>query len=143
MSELLKARGKKFSFSVRSCPLLWAVVWFVLFLWELERVINEQQRLELNHVEYFCPHSCTEKLPLRVDFIHRGEFGEVSGLRVLIKRGPGNRGPGATGISGLHSRRTRGDRHSSRVEAKKPALLSSRDGYLCELTGWTQGSQAS
>ena len=34
-------------------------------------------------------------------------------------------------------------RHSSRVEAKKPALLSSRDGYLWELTGWTQGSQAS
>ena len=29
------------------------------------------------------------------------------------------------------------------VEAKKPALLSSRDGYLWELTGWTQGSQAS
>src|SRR5574340_562762 len=51
--------------------------------------------------------------------------------------------PGATGISGLHSRRTRGDRHSSRVEAKKPALLSNRDGYLLELTGWTQGSQAS
>ena len=48
-----------------------------------------------------------------------------------------------TGISGLHSRRTRGDRHSSRLEAKKPALLSSRDGYLLELTGWTQGSQAS
>src|SRR5574341_1274608 len=35
----------------------------------------------------------TEKLPLRVDFIHRVEFGEVSGHRVLIKRGPGNRGP--------------------------------------------------
>ena len=33
--------------------------------------------------------------------------------------------------------------HSSRVEAKNPALLSSRDGYLLELTGWTQGSQAS
>ena len=49
----------------------------------------------------------------------------------------------ATGISGLHSRRTRGDRHSSRVEAKNPALLSNRDGYLLELTGWTQGSQAS
>ena len=31
----------------------------------------------------------------------------------------------------------------ARVEAKKPALLSSRDGYLWELTGWTQGSQAS
>ena len=30
-----------------------------------------------------------------------------------------------------------------RVEAKNPALLSSRDGYLLELTGWTQGSQAS
>ena len=50
---------------------------------------------------------------------------------------------GATGISGLQSRRTRGDRHSSRVEAKNPALLSNRDGYLLELTGWTQGSQAS
>ena len=50
---------------------------------------------------------------------------------------------GATGISGLHSRCTRGDRHSSRVEAKNPALLSNRDGYLLELTGWTQGSQAS
>ena len=47
------------------------------------------------------------------------------------------------GISGLHSRRTRGDRHSSRVEAKNPALLSNRDGYLLELTGWTKGSQAS
>ena len=38
--------------------------------------------------------------------------------------------PGATGISGLHSRRTRGDRHSSRVEAKKPALLSSRTALM-------------
>ena len=28
--------------------------------------------------------------------------------------------PGATGISGLHSRRPRGDRHSSRVEATNP-----------------------
>ena len=34
-------------------------------------------------------------------------------------------------------------RHSSRVEAKNPALLSNGDGYLLELTGWTQGSQAS
>ena len=50
--------------------------------------------------------------------------------------------PGATGISGLHSRRTRGDRHSSRVEAKKPALLSNRDGYLLELTGWTSSHPA-
>ena len=33
------------------------------------------------------------KLPLLVDFIHRVEFREVSGHRVLIKRGPGNRGP--------------------------------------------------
>ena len=37
--------------------------------------------------------SSPEILPLRVDFIHRVEFGEVSGHRVLIKRGPGNRGP--------------------------------------------------
>ena len=33
-----------------------------------------------------------ESLPLRVDFIHKVEFGEVSGHRVLIKKGPGNRG---------------------------------------------------
>ena len=33
-----------------------------------------------------------ESLPLRVDFLHRVEFGEVSGHRVLIKRGLGNRG---------------------------------------------------
>ena len=32
------------------------------------------------------PGRCTEKLPLRVDFIHRVEFGEVSGHRVLLKR---------------------------------------------------------
>ena len=37
------------------------------------------------------------------------------------------------GISGLHSRHTRGDRHSCRVEAKNPALLSSRVDLL-ELT---------
>src|SRR5574337_1133081 len=41
---------------------------------------------------------CTgESLPLRVDFIHRVEFGEVSGHRVLIKRGPGNRGASQRG----------------------------------------------
>ena len=43
----------------------------------------------------------------------------------------------------LYPLNTRGDRHSSRVEAKNPALLSNRDGYPLELTGWTQGSQAS
>ena len=43
--------------------------------------------------------SHTEKLPLRVDFIHRVEFGEVSGHRVLIKRGPGNRGPTECGTT--------------------------------------------
>ena len=63
------------------------------------------------------------------------------------------RNSGATAVSmflsrgdrdlGVAFQTHRGDRHSSRVEAKKPALLSSRDGYLLELTGWTQGSQAS
>ena len=33
------------------------------------------------------------------DFIHRGDFGEVSGHRVLIKRGPGNRGPTECGTT--------------------------------------------
>src|SRR5574342_718395 len=36
---------------------------------------------------------CPEKLPFRVDCIHRGEFGEVSGHRVLIKKGPEGREP--------------------------------------------------
>ena len=41
---------------------------------------------------------CTgESLLLRVDFIHRVEFEEVSGHRVLIKRGPGNRGASPRG----------------------------------------------
>src|SRR5574337_717980 len=47
----------------------------------------------------FFSERCTEKLPLRVDFIHRLEFGEVSGHRVLIKRGPGNRGPTECGTT--------------------------------------------
>ena len=40
-----------------------------------------------------------ESLPLRVDFIHRVEFGEVSGHRVLLKRGPGHRGPTECGTT--------------------------------------------
>ena len=43
---------------------------------------------------------CTgESLPLRVDFIHRVEFEAVSGHRVLIKTGPGNRGPSECGTT--------------------------------------------
>ena len=62
---------------------------------------------------------------------------QVSGaLRPGGQVGQGSRG-------GKAQWRTRGDRHSSRVEATNPALLSSRDGYLLELTGWTKGSQAS
>ena len=47
--------------------------------------------------------------------------------------------PGATGISGLHSRRTRGDRHSSRVEATNPALLSSPTGISWSSLGGLKG----
>src|SRR5574341_1008064 len=46
---------------------------------------------------FFSGRSTGESLPLRVDFIHRVEFGEVSGHRVLIKRGPGNRGASQRG----------------------------------------------
>ena len=43
---------------------------------------------------------CTrDSLPLRVDFIHRVEFQEVSGHWVLIKRGPGNRGSSECGTT--------------------------------------------
>ena len=46
-----------------------------------------------------CKDNTSEKLPLRVDCIHRREFGEVSGHLVLIKRGPGNRGPTECGTT--------------------------------------------
>ena len=43
---------------------------------------------------------CTgESLPLHVDFIHRVEFEEVSGHRVLNNTGPGNRGPSECGTT--------------------------------------------
>src|SRR5574339_670727 len=70
---------------------------------------------------------CTgESLPLRVDFIHRVDFGEVSGHRVLIKRGPGNRGASQRGstheaTSGMSSR----DRPHPEVrpEGREPLLV--------------------
>src|SRR5574341_723305 len=56
---------------------------------------------------------CTgESLPLRVDFIHRVEFGEVSGHRVLIKRGPGNRGASQCGST-----------HEARLECRRETGL--------------------
>ena len=47
----------------------------------------------------FSRRSTGESLPLRVDFIHRVEFEEVSVHRVLIKRGPGNRGASECGTT--------------------------------------------
>ena len=41
----------------------------------------------------FFPNDARKNCPFVLTFIHRLEFGEVSGHRVLIKRGPGNRGP--------------------------------------------------
>ena len=43
--------------------------------------------------EVFSRRCTDESLHILLDFIHRVEFKEVSGHRVLIKRGPGNRGP--------------------------------------------------
>ena len=51
--------------------------------------------------------------------------------------------PRATGISGLHSRCTRGDRHSSRVEAQKPALLSNATGFSWSSLGGLKRVKAS
>ena len=59
----------------------------------LEMPRGERPLVELSLEPGFFSERRTEKLPLRVDFIHRVEFEEVSGHRVLIKRGPGNRGP--------------------------------------------------
>src|SRR5574340_541693 len=59
---------------------------------------------------------CTEKLPLRVDCIHMLEFGEVSGHRGLIKRGPGNRGPTE---GGTPHEATRSEEHTSELQSPK------------------------
>ena len=61
-------------------------------------------RGERPHVELYLEpgvfsEGCSEKVTLRVDFILMLEFGEVSGHRVLIKRGPGNRGPTECGTT--------------------------------------------
>ena len=70
-----------------------------------------------------------------------------SHMRVLGSQPPGSQKVTAFGDGAFKEvmkvKQARGDRHPSRVEAKNPALLSSRDGYLLELTGWTKGSQAS
>src|SRR5574341_554327 len=85
---------------------------------------------------------CTEKLPLRVDFIHRVEFGEVSGQRVLIKRGPGNRGPTECGTtheatSGMSS----GDRPHPEVrpEGREPLPDKAGESTLLSRSGGEKG----
>ena len=40
-----------------------------------------------------------EEIKTQTHIIHRVEFEEVSGHRVLIKRGPGNRGPSECGTT--------------------------------------------
>ena len=58
--------------------------------------------------------SCEGKLGIALECLQ----GQKTSSR-LVSRSQGS-SPGATGISGLHSRRPRGDRHSSRVEATNP-----------------------
>ena len=89
----------------------------------LEMSPGERPLVELYLEPGVFPERCTEKLPLRVDFIHRVEFEEVSGHRVLIKTGPGNRGPSECGTtheatSGMSS----GDRPHPEVrpQGRKP-----------------------
>ena len=47
------------------------------------------------------------------------------------------------GLSQWKRASSTGNQASSRGEAKDTALLSSRDGYILELTVWPKGSQAS
>src|SRR5574340_1227084 len=61
------------------------------------------------------------KTALRVDFIQRVEFGKVAGHGVLIKSGPGNRGPTECGTthgatSGMSSR---SEEHTSELQSPK------------------------
>src|SRR5574341_484336 len=90
----------------------------------------------------FFSERCTEKLPLRVDFIHRVEFGEVSGHRVLINRGPGNRGPTECGTtheatSGMSSR----DRPHPEVrpEGREPLPDKAGESTLPSRSGGEKG----
>ena len=86
---------------------------------------------------------CTgESLPLRVDFIHRVEFAEVSGHRVLIKRGPGNRGASQRGstheaTSGMSSR----DRPHPEVrpEGREPLPDKAGESTLPSRSGGEKG----
>src|SRR5574337_1848904 len=57
-------------------------------------------------------------LPLRVGFIHRVEFGAVSGHRVLIKRGPGNRGASQCGST----HEATSDRKSTRLNSSHHSI---------------------
>src|SRR5574337_517286 len=80
-----------------SQPSSWVEAWNSACLSRCPR--GERPLVELYLEPGVFSERCTGKLPLRVDFIHRLEFGEVSGHRVLIKRGPGNRGPTECGTT--------------------------------------------
>src|SRR5574342_245798 len=83
-----------------------------------------------------------ESLPLRVDFLHRVEFAEVSGHRVLIKKGPGNRGASQRGstheaTSGMSSR----DRPHPEVrpEGREPLPDKAGESTLLSRSGGEKG----
>src|SRR5574340_1398552 len=75
----------------------WVEAWNSACLWRCPR--GERPLVELYLEPGVFSERCTERLPFRVDCIHRLAFGEVSGHRVLIKRGPGNRGPTECGTT--------------------------------------------
>ena len=67
------------------------------------------------------------------DFIHRVEFGEVSGPRVLLKRGPGNRGPMECGTT--HEATSHFAQLRRLLRSKEPwNLLNCTSRYCHELT---------
>ena len=76
----------------------WVEAWNSASLWRCSR--GERPLVELNLEPGVFSGRCTgESLPLRFDFIQRVKFEEVSGHRVHIKRGPGNRGPSECGTT--------------------------------------------
>src|SRR5574341_533361 len=65
----------------------------------------------------FFPNDARKNCPFVLTLIHRLEFGEVSGHRVLIKRGPGNRGPTECGTTHEAT-----DRKSTRLNSSHQLL---------------------
>ena len=99
--------------------------------------ITDSTDVSLWNLGVFSGRYTGESLPLRVDFIHRVEFEEVSGHRVLIKRGqfcrnaPRSRAAGARGGGGGGGAEGGARRRRSRGLATGSSQWERESGAAC------------